>query len=130
MIVLAGAVGDLPSCLDFEILKQAGTVGAQYAVLWKNHRIIGNCRSCSRACNIASPFLCGIGFTFTIEVALKINSYLFIDGFTKHVAVMRRHKRALQLLEWTSARLDWFLADDSSEELEIDDPQCYSRCGI
>ena len=38
-----------------------------------------------------------------------------------HRAVMREHKRALQLLEWTSAFLDWYECEDSSEELSLDE---------
>ena len=87
---------------------------------WKMNDIMGKYRCCSRACSIASPVPCGMGIS--LAGAVLIESYLFIDGPTKHAAVMRRHRCKLDLLEWTSARLDWFLADDSSEELEPDDP--------
>jgi len=44
-----------------------------------------------------------------------------VEGVVIHREVLWRHKRSLQTLEWTCARLDWYLADDSSEELALDD---------
>ena len=85
---------------------------------WRAHEIEGRCRCCSRGCNIASPALCGMGVYIPHDVAIQINSYLFVESRILHQVTMRTHRRALQLLEWTSARLDWYLADDSSEELE------------
>ena len=53
---------------------------------------------------------------------MKIISYLFVEAALIHRMGLRGHKRTLQLLEWTSARMEWWLADDSSEELELDEP--------
>ena len=61
------------------------------------------------------------GFGLTTRVAMEVNAYLWVEGVVIHREVMWRHKRSLQTLEWTCARLDWYLADDSSEELALDD---------
>ena len=88
---------------------------------WRVRCFVGHCRCCRRSCSIASPVLCGMGFGIPCSVAMKIKSYLFVDSAIRHRVVMRSHKRALQLLEWTSARLDWYLCEDSSEELSLDE---------
>ena len=88
---------------------------------WKMHNILSRCLCSSRACSIASS-LPGMGMHFPIHVVITVYSFLFVDSATKHRAVMRRHKRNVQLLEWFCVRLDLWLANDSSEELAMDDP--------
>ena len=89
---------------------------------WHHHDVVSSIRCCSRACSVASPVVCGLGFYIPVAVAVKINMYLYQTGALINILIMRRRKCTLQLLEWTSARLDWFLADDSSDELALDDP--------
>ncbi len=52
------------------------------------------------------------------NIALNINTFIFSEGAFVERVTMRGHKRALQLLEWTCKRMDWFLAEDSDEEFE------------
>ena len=68
-----------------------------------------------------SPVISGLGFYIPVAIAIKINMYLFAEGAMIHILTMQRRKCTLQLLEWTSARLDWWLADDSDEEFALDD---------
>ena len=91
---------------------------------WHYHNVVSSIWCCSRACSVVSPAVCGLGFYIPLIIAIKINMYLFTDqtGAMIHTLTMRRRKCTLQLLEWTSARLHWFLADDSSEEFALDDP--------
>ena len=86
---------------------------------WLAHFVISSCRCCSRAFSIVAPSFCGFGITG--DIAEWLTSYLWVEPALIHRLTMRKHKRALQILEWTSARLDWFLADDSSEELAFDE---------
>ena len=88
---------------------------------WHRHNVISCCRRCCRACSVVSPVVCGLGFYIPVAIAIKINMYLFAEGAMIHILTMQRRKCTLQLLEWTSARLDWWLADDSDEEFALDD---------
>jgi len=90
---------------------------ADWKIQLQDHRF----RCCNCNCNVTSPPLCGLRCGIPLIVALNINSYLVVEGSILHRMVMRRHKRKLQLLEWTCSRLDWFLADDSSDEFNDDD---------
>ena len=95
---------------------------------WHHHNVVSSICCCSRACSVVSPVVCGLGFYIPLAVAIKIIMYLFVDqtGAMIHTLTMRRRKCTLQLLEWTSARLYWFLADDSRGFLiprgQLDDP--------
>ena len=95
---------------------------------WHHHNVVSSIACCSRACSVVSPVVCGLGFYIPLAVAIKINMYLFADqtGAMIHTLTMRRRKCILQLLEWTSARLDWWLADDFRGYLiprgQLDDP--------
>ena len=89
---------------------------------WHQHDVVSSIRCCSRACSVASPVVCGLGFYIPVAVAVKINMYLYQTGALINILIMRRRKCTLQLLEWTYARLDCILADDSSDELALDDP--------
>ena len=74
---------------------------------------------CDRTSNINFPFHFG---RFCTDIAQTIREYLFIvSSALIHRMTMSHHRRSLTKLLWTSARLDWFLADDSSEELEIEE---------
>ena len=86
---------------------------------WWIHLVISSCRCCCRACSILSPVFCGLGMRG--DVVKCVTSYLWVEPVLIHCLTMRRHKRALQILEWTSARLDWFLEDDSSEDSLFDE---------
>ena len=86
---------------------------------WKAHCIISSCRCCCRACSLVSPVFCGFGISG--DLAESVWSYMWMSSAFIHCVTMRKHKRALQILEWTGARLDWYLADDSSEELADDE---------
>ena len=88
---------------------------------WRVHCVVGSCRCCSRACSVASPVLCGLGCGFSCNIAMRIHSHWLLEGSIQHRVVMQRHKRKLQTLEWTCACLDWFLDDDSDEELALDE---------
>ena len=98
---------------------------------WHHHNVVSSISCCSRACSVVSPVVCGLGFYIPLAIAIKINMYLFADqtGAMIHTLTMRRRKCILQLLEWTSARLYWFLADDFLESTifgiprgQLDDP--------
>ena len=88
---------------------------------WRIHSLISSCRCCSQACSIAVPFFCGFGIPGDVVLEDWITSYLWVEPALIHRVTMRRHKRSVQILEWTSTRLDWYLADDSSEELALDE---------
>ena len=91
---------------------------------WHYHKVVSSIRCCSRVSNVASPVVCGLRFRIPVAITIKIQTYLINDqsGATIHILTMRKHKCTLQLLEWTSARLHWYLADDSSDEFALDDP--------
>ena len=95
---------------------------------WHHHNVVSPISCCRRACSVVSPVVCGLGFYIPLAVAIKINMYLFADqtGAMIHTLTMRRRKCILQLLEWTSARLYWFLSDNIQGYLiprsQLDDP--------
>ena len=89
---------------------------------WHYHKVVSPIRCCSRVFSVASPVMCGFRFHMPAAIAINIQTYLRFSGATVHTLTMRQRKCTLQLLEWTSARLDWFLADDSSDEFALDDP--------
>ena len=89
---------------------------------WHYHKVVSPIRCCSRVFSVASPVMCGFRFHMPVAIAIKIQTYLRLSGAFIHTLTMRKRKCRLQLLEWTSARLDWFLADDSSDEFAFDDP--------
>ena len=87
---------------------------------WKEQSFVATWRCCNRTCSIVSPVLCALGLP--LGVVQTLNSFLFLTGPQIHILTMRRHKRALQLLECGCDILDWFLASQSSAYFEEDDP--------
>ncbi len=114
-------------------LRDVETVWRGYCIVcnadWRIQLLDHHFRCCNRNCNVTSPPFCGLRCDIPLIVALNINSYLVVEGSILHRMVMRRHKRTLQLLEWTCARLDWVLCDDSSDDLNDDDPPTLSTLG-
>ena len=89
---------------------------------WKNMFEVRRYLCCSRGCNVNEPFLLE-ALRFGEDLARCILSYFYpVTGAFIHSAIIFEHKRTLDKLLWTNSRLDWYLADDSSDEFSLDDP--------
>ena len=88
---------------------------------WRWQRSESACSHCNRLWYTSSPFLLALGLnlnaSLVIFVFLGEGYHRFLDKLCKH-----EHGRALTQLMWTTARIDWFLAEDSDEELELEEP--------
>ena len=74
--------------------------------------MISSSRCCSIKSNLACSILCGLTCISRRDVQEKILSFIFIEPTIVLHIIMQRHVRNLRLLEWTSTRLDWYLADE------------------
>ena len=88
---------------------------------WNSWFQLRSCRRCSRTCSVKSPVFTAFGLGR--HVALLVDSFVFADSFLVEANVLYRHRRSLAILEWTCARINWWLADDSSEELDLNEEE-------
>ena len=79
---------------------------------WRMHSVISSSRCCSIKSNLACSLLGGVTCISRRDVQEKILSFIFIEPTIVLHIIMQRHVRNLRLLEWTSTRLDWYVADE------------------
>ena len=90
---------------------------------WAWQRLESACSHCNRLWYTCSPFNGLLALGLNPNASLIIFAFLgeghhrFLDKLENH-----EHGRALTQLMWTTARIDWFLAEDSDEELELEEP--------
>ena len=86
---------------------------------WAWQRLESACRHCSRLWYASFLLALGLNRKSSIVTCVFLGGgyHRFLDQLCNH-----EHRRALTQLMWTTARIDWFLAEDSDEELELEEP--------
>ena len=88
---------------------------------WRWQRSESACSHCNRLWYTSSPFLLAWGLNLNLSLVILLflgeGYHRFLDKLCKH-----EHRRALTQLMWTTARLDWFPAEDSENELALEEP--------
>ena len=86
---------------------------------WAWQRLESACRHCSRLWYASFLLALGLNRNSSIVTCVFLGDgyHRFLDQLCKH-----EHRRALTSLMWTTACIDWFLAEDSDEELALEEP--------
>ena len=88
---------------------------------WRWQRWDSACVYCNRLWYTSSPFLRAWGLDLNLSLVILLilgeGYHRFLDKLCKH-----EHRRALTQLMHTTARLDWYLAEDSGDEIALEEP--------